>query len=299
MQPSLDYRGVLLTTWLTLLLGSIGSTLTFNYYANTQAIVPQTLGHTWAMVLTLWLGGVLGAMLVILLGWSSGWRQAFLTAFTGYGIGVFIRLIFLGQFLDNSTTAWELLSNIVTLGSIPPYQSFWALVWLGGVLLLVFTVVLVTELRITLDTPSIPLVPRYIGASAALMSISLLSVVALRNTTAQGVNTLDLVDTQWLLLPQTNMIIAALLGFVIGGAYVCETREAAALTLFFASTAHVVAMLLVTPVVADFDALYVNFDPNRIGVLHFVFFWVGTPLTGAIAAFALHNLRDAFALGEV
>ena len=53
-------------------------------------------------------------------------------------------------------------------------------------------------------------------------------------------------------------------------------------------------MLLIDSPAASYDALYNGIRPNQVTALPFLFFWVGTPLVGGVAAFALHNLRDAF-----
>jgi hypothetical protein len=56
----------------------------------------------------------------------------------------------------------------------------------------------------------------------------------------------------------------------------------------------VILMLLLDPVMAMYDPAHAGINPTQVQQVSFRFFWYGTPAVGAIAAYAMHNLRDAF-----
>lgn len=299
----LDGRGVILSMWLTILIGSISSLWVVNHFLPIEGgdgLPNRFEGALW-LVLGLWVGGILAALVLTYLGWYRDLSELIWTVLLGYGLGALVRLIFLGRFLDGARDAWDTLWGVVKLQDFPPYDAFVLLVLPVGFLLVaaaaVTSAVLLPALNLRAAWSAERVKPRLLGSIFLLMPIVLVSLVAIRTLNSQtSTAEIALLNTEWLTLPQTNMILAALLGFVVGGAYLCESRFAAAVTLFLSASAHVIVMLLIDSTAASYDPFYDGINPNQVNFLPFVFFWIGTPAIGAIAAFALHNLRDAFSL---
>lgn len=299
----LDARGFILTVWFTLLSGTLSSTLTLNYFINTRGGTgfPTTLSETWGLLVGLWLGGVVGVSLMLLADWAK-LSHALWTAMVGYWVAAFIRLILLGKFLPGADSQFNIFWQALTLQALPAHDAWWLWALLGGSVVILMVGVLVSllpklpeEMR---QHTTLPEGRPILVTVVALGTVLMLLLIGLRSLDQDLWPTFSLQDTRWLLLPQTNMILAALLGFIVGGTYLCQHRYQASYTLFIALSLHVCLMLILDAMLSPYDPLNVEFNPNRIDFLPFVFLWWGVPSVGAIAAFALHNLRDAFQLPE-
>lgn len=318
-----DIRGVILTIWLTILGGTLSTTFVLDYFASYRPENPKPLdlAEASSMIAGLWAAGLLAGILVILAGWydktpSSGIS----TVLTGYWVGCGIRLVLMQElqpFLRHADSDFDWFWGLVTLRGLPSYSLFVLLILVGGGLVVVLTVLLIHAFRERVQFDDLlPMLvePRILWSVTALSITSMLIAIVFRNLLGELVKELDrpvwLIDaliiqgvsgsqftfTKWLTLPQTNMILAAVLGFLVGGAYLCISRWSSAVTLFLAVVVHVMVMLLLDSSRLLSDPLYAGWDANRVDWISYLFFWLGTPMIGGIAAFALHNLRDAFQL---
>ncbi|MFP4324021.1 MAG: hypothetical protein ACLFTK_16320 [Anaerolineales bacterium] len=311
----LDTRTFIITAWLTFFAGTLGSTLTFNYFANTPAIpeVPDSLADTTGLWLSLWLGGFAAALLCMLLGWHGGLFQAASTSALGYSAAALLRLVFLGAFLPVEANNWDFFFGLLAF-DLAPYPTFVLLVMVGGALATALGAVLGYLLLIILKLPSgaapdVQPHPRFLGGVTGLLLISMLLLVLpnafleMADVTdnisdeAAGAVPIIVPNTHWLVLARFNMAFATLYGLLVGlvGTSI-QGRAAAALTLWLAGSAHVLLLLPLEEVLVGYDPLYAGLNPNRVDLLSFIGLWLGTPLVGAAAAFALHNLRMAFSV---
>jgi hypothetical protein len=299
----LDSRGLILSLWLTLFSGTVSSTLVLNYFTNTRGGtgLPTTLAETGGLLAGLWLGAALSVLMIWITGWATQLSQVLWTALVGYWIGAFIRLILLGEFLPGADSQFNVLWQALTFQALPAHDAWWLLVLFGGVMVVLVVGVLATlipPVPATLTQGALNPPGRVVASVVGLGFVLMLLLIGLRSLNQDLAPEFSLRDTRWLLLPQTNMLLAALLGFLVGGSYLCQDRYQAASALFIGLCLHVCLMLLLDALLAPYDPLNSDFNPNRVALLPFLFLWWGVPTVGAIAAFALHNLRDAFSLPE-
>lgn len=303
----LDIRSTFFSAWLTFLLATFGSTITLNYLRDNReglAQQPRDLDDALLIWLSLWLGGLLATVWVAWAGWHRGRSSAFWSVLAGYGIGAGLRMIFQGVFLPTSDNFWSLTWGALTNG-LPSYPIFVLLVWVGGAgvvlagTFLSFAIMRGLGVRdegylsqLALDTRATLLVMTW-------MPIILFSMMIIRSLRDDGRGMIRIAHTVWFVLPQTNMILAALIGFLVGGLYLCRDRASAALTLFIALMGHVLIAVCLGSAIGSFDPIRDGLDVNRVPVMLFSFLFIGTPIVGAVAAFALHNLRDAFSLPPI
>ncbi len=294
----LDTRNIIFTAWLTFFVGTLSNTFTYNYFANQNAI-PDSLGDTTFIWLGVWLGGFLGALTGGWLGWGRAWAGSV----AGFGLAALLRLIFLGVFLPTERSNWDFFAGLLTF-DLAPYPVFVLLVLGGGALATLCGALLATLLR-PAKREAVPIHPRFWAGAVGLMLVSMLLLIlpnalseALDATpTARADIPIVVPNTNWLMLPHFNMIVAALYGGLMGlAARSMPSRAAAALTLWLAGCAHVMLLLPLEEILVGYDPLYDGINPNQVAVLTFIALWVGTPLVGALAAFALYNLREAFTM---
>jgi len=282
-----NIRSAILAFWLTMLTSTVGSTLTLNYFANTRAApMPTTLGESWGLLAGVWLGALAAGVLC--------WERR--GAVMGVTVAVFVRLAFWGAFLPNTPDLWSALWGLVRLSGVPAYAVFILLAYGGGALL---AAVGHGGISLFFDEPLIPEnTPHWglVAVVALLAPIIMLNLVMIRSLNATEGGAIVLLNTEWLILPQTNMIVAALVGFVFGGVYLSANRQSAAGNVFLGLVLHVGGMILLDGILASYDPYSRMRYDNQVSLLPFLFFWFGAPVVGGLAAFALHNLRDAFAL---
>jgi hypothetical protein len=137
---------------------------------------------------------------------------------------------------------------------------------------------------------------RVFWAILAWMPIILLTFVLFGTLGVDDQGKIGISQTSWMLLPVTNMILAAMIGFFVGVLYLCRDSLSSGATLFLGLCAHVLLVIPLGEALDSFDVTGSRFDPNDVSLLSFLFLVVATPAVGSIAAFALHNLRDAFRL---
>lgn len=305
----LDIRAVILALWMTLLLTTLTSTATIDYYENVDDVqvtlegLPTSLENATLLVFGFWIAGLASGLAVSLLGWPLRERNALLSGMVGFAIGTLMRLLALGQdFLPGTDTSfWDFMSKILAFHDIPDYHAFLLLVWLGGFIALALGVMMSALLKQTfhLDPrrlPALDVEGKNLVFGLAMLSVSMLFLLVLRNFETENRPDLTVLDTKWLILPLTNMVFAALIGFFMGGGYFASSRFSAAVTMFLSAAVHVTLMLAMESYISTLDAVEEATNLNNIAYLNFIFFWVGTPVVGAIAALALHNLRDAFTI---
>jgi|GEM_PF-5755187 len=295
----LDTRAILLTFWLTMLVGSLTTAATLAQ----NDVFPRTLGSSGAIIGGIWLAAIMAGALVMLFGWHTGHRSASASVTSGYVMGAGLRVIFINK--PDMLLGWEKAENsfvflweALTLQAFPAYDGFLLLLFLGGIILAISTIMILSVFipkgvdPIADISPPNPLT---LWSAATLSCVILWVILLLSNLRdSETYNDLILFNVNWLTLPQTNMIVIAFIGFGVGAAYNSPTRWHAAMTLFVVGMVQVMVMLLSDEMLAIYDPAYGGLDANRVNVPAFSFFWVGTPVIGAMAAFALHNLRDAF-----
>lgn len=298
----LDGRAVILALWITLLITTLTSTIIIDYFEDVEGTtaegLPTKLEDTASLIAGFWVAGLVVGVSVSLLKWPQRERMAFASGLLGFSIATLIRLLALGQdFLPGSQIRfWNFVLNILSLRSIPDYHTFLLMVWIGGIVAVGIGVLISAILKQTVEInlPNLVVDTGNLTIAAALMSVSILFLLVVRNFETESRTTLTILDTKWLILPLTNMVVAAMVGFFIGMGYFAENRFAAAVTVFLGASVHVTLMLVLESYISTLDAANESTNLNNIPYLNFLFFWIGTPLVGGIAALALHNLRDAF-----
>lgn len=295
----IDTRGVIFGTWLVFAFGTISSALTFNFLANTtDHSVPANLNEAFPLVLGLWTGGLLAGLAMALIGWHRGARSAVGASVLGYAFGASLRLVFLGVFLTGSSDHYTLAFDIISLAGIPPYLAFLLLVISGamfaGLGAWVGLWLAKQSGRPNGFFPMAQLEPRGFFGIAALMLLTLTSLVLLSSINEGNQDPIRLYDTYWLVSPFVNMLLAAFLGSAFGLFYFAEHRTAAFSTAFLALAAHLMILLIVEEVAAGYDPFNPGLEPNRVDLLPFIALWFFVPMCGAAGAFAFHNLRDVF-----
>ncbi len=302
----LDVRAVILGMWLTLLMTTLSSITTIEYLKNKDASevavsldgLPIALEDSIGLVSGFWIAGLLVGLSTRLLGWGENSRSMFASGLLGFAIAALIRIMALGIFLPNATSFWKFMSGILSLHDIPDYHAFLLLVWIGGATAIAAGVqmAVLIQQKTAFTLPTLDVEPQNLAVSASLMSVLLLSLLVIRNLDSASRSDLSILDTRWLILPLTNMILAAMMGFFMGAGYFTRSPLMAGATVFLGAAVHVTVMLVLESYVSTFDAVEASTNLNNLPVLNFIFFWVGTPLVGAVAALALHNLRDAFSI---
>ncbi|MBZ0305709.1 MAG: hypothetical protein K8I82_06540, partial [Anaerolineae bacterium] len=285
---------------------TLSSIATIEYFQNKEVSevavsldgLPTTLEDSIGLVSGFWIAGLLVGLSIRLLGWGENGRSIFASSLMGFAIATLIRIMALGIFLPNATNFWKFMSGILSLHDIPDYHAFLLLVWVGGATAVAAGVQLgvLIQQKTAFTLPTLDVEPQNLLVSASLMSVLLLSLLVIRNLDSASRSDLSILNTRWLILPVTNMILAALMGFFIGGGYFTRSPFAAGATVFLGAAVHVTVMLVLESYVSTFDAVEASTDLNNLPVLNFIFFWAGTPVVGAVAALALHNLRDAFSI---
>lgn len=303
----LDVRAVILGLWVTLLITTLSSILTIAYFEDSaEAIIsldglPTRLDDSWGLIAGFWLAGLLSGAGVSVLEWGENERSRLVSGLAGFAIATLIRVLALGPFLPSASSFWKFMSGILSLHDIPEYHAFLLLVWLGSGIAVAIGVLVSYLLKentgFALDfLPPLPVEGKNLVVTSSLMSVAVLCLLVIRNLDSASQSDLSILNTRWLIMPLPNMVVAALLGFFLGGGYFAHNRFAAGATVFLGAGVHVVVMLVLESYISTFDVVEESTDLNNIPLLSFIFFWLGTPLVGAIAALALHNLRDAFSM---
>jgi hypothetical protein len=280
-----DARGILGSFWLTFLVTSIGST--------TMERNPQTVADALPLVMAFWTAALLCGLGVGLLRWPDRPTGMFASALTGFGLAAIIRLLILNlpATMGRSHSFWEFLWNMVNLEGVSGYYALLLLIGLGSMLLL--SVVWFWQTLI-LPLPDLSLHNRTFSTAFALMSINLITLVLIRS--AREDVGIQITASDWLTAPVPNMLLATSWGAAIGLAYRANNALAAAVTAFAAVICHLIIMLLLEVLITGYslNPFYTGLDLRQPPLVRFTFFWGIAPVVGATAAFALHNLRDAF-----
>jgi hypothetical protein len=248
------------------------------------------------------LGGIGAAGHVLFLRWGRP-RQALQTALWAYGVAALFRVMLWGAFLPHGDDRFMVLWRILSLQALPPYDAFIGLIFILGPLLIILVglglhqVFSAWGVYYPLDNR---VIDRPLWASMGLMPLLLLSLVLARTARIDpGTAELSLVSTEWLIAPTVNLVLVAFMGLAVGWSWICPDRFSAALTLAIGACGHVFLMFLIEPVLASYDPFHTPINMNQVPAGQFLFFWVGVPLFGAMAAFAGHSLRDALLMEEV
>jgi len=298
-----DYRPFLFTLWLTFGAATLATTWTTQRLMNEANPLgqPQNLAQTLVLILACWLAGGLAGGITGALDWGAASRLArFGALYGGYAVALALRMIF-WDFLVIQGDSFNILWALLTFSNLPLYDTFLLLVWLGGAAFVLLGLQMGEVWRLRrYDSPlalwgaRLSVAPQALFALLALVGAGVLLLVGLRSWNELGAYAdLTLLNTQWLTLPQTNMLMGALWAALVGGAWLCAGRWSALATGALAGMGHVLLMSLFEPVLSSYDPFYMGQDLNHVAVLPFLFFWLGVPLMMGVSAFALHNLREA------
>jgi hypothetical protein len=262
---------------------------------------PQNLTQTLASVLACWLAGWLAGGITGALDWGGAKRLARLGAvYGGYSLALALRMIF-WDFLATQGDIFNILWALLTFSNLPLYDTFLLLLWLGGAAFVLLGLQIGELWRLRrYDSPlaawgsRLSVMPQALFALLTLVGVGVLLLVGLRSwNELDAYSELTLLNTRWLTLPQSNMLMGALWAALVGGAWLCAGRWSALATGTLAGMGHVLVMSLLEAVLSGYDPFYTGQDLNHVAVLPFVFFWLGVPLMMGVSAFALHNLREA------
>lgn len=263
--------------------------------------LPQHLGGTGLLLLGFWLAALLAGLLSELLRGQQSLGQALVAGIGGYCTAVMLRLLMLGQFLPGSRYAWTLFWDALRLRGLPDYPLFLLLSFLvGGIILAVAALLLglLSLPRLNLDVPLRRrpglMLESLLPAALALMLVGGLLIVLLLNDLRPAVD-LQLQQTRLLSHPAINILLATLVGMLLGLAYRSPNWGAALADSSGGVMLHVVLMLLFSSSFAAYDSSYSGLNPAQLHWPSFLLLWLGAPLAGGIAAFAMYNLRDTLA----
>lgn len=293
-----DGRTFIISLWATLGFGTLSTTYTFNYYANKYDQLPDQLSETFGIIAGLWGVALLISFLLGVVNEGSG-LATLTNLLGGYWVGALIRIIFMKQFLPSTNTSFDLIWKALTLSSLPPYHTFLLLIFIGGSLTICLGLLLGLLIKsYTGYKQQIPVQnePRALTLALVLPPLLLLLVVLLRSMRTGMEGAFLLTDADWFTQPEPNMIVGALVGALVGISYLSPDRRSAVSIMMQGMGVHVIMMLLLDSIFASYDPVYNGINPNQVPLGTFQAFWIFAPLVGAISAFAMHNLRDAFAM---
>lgn len=296
MNIRLDWRGIILGTWITILITTIATSIVVN--ANDD-LLPSTIRDATGIIVGHWVAAILCGAIVVLIGWGGQTTQEnILNSASGYFIGTSIRLVFLNRFLPVDRNAWNLLTDILTLQSLNSFPAFLMLVLFGGGLLvsLMALVAFYARAELDLDLPTLIDVrpdSRLLTTLPLLMLMFMATVLLLGSYNEQSGESFIISNTSWLTLPISSMLLMAIFGALVGLLPVNQDRTTATVGMYLAAVIYVTIALLLDAPVAMYDPLNIGIDPNNV-TIGFLFFYIGAPVIGALAAYAMQNLLQAY-----
>lgn len=318
---------VVLSMWITFGLSTILNSIAFKNSENEFGIVqlPQTMREAIWLVLGIWGSGYLAGFIVGLMYRDLRSKGTVMRSVAlGFTIGIGFRLLFINVFPTTPTTGFGVVRDIFQLRPLPVYYTFLLLTLVVGPALTAlasFTGLLLAQewKDLFVAIPRFQINSQSVLLSALLPLTIILLILGVSNVyeadTAREIRQLaelrEISTPPFFILyfntlsnPSINMILGAFVGILIGLSYAANNRTNAALSASLGIMIHVLLVIL-------FEEIFAPYTPTQeqsvefaytdhlnlitTDIVFFALLWAGPILTAAASAFAVHNIRDAFA----
>jgi hypothetical protein len=265
---------------------------------------PIAIQESIWLVLGIWISGYLAGMFIGVRGREKDRHTLVWSAIIGFEIMVLLRIIFLDAFPDGQQDAFGNIFTIFTLAGVPGYISFLFLSTVIGALLVGIAVT--TGLILSQNQPKplayLSLDPRLLVTSillpwAILLAgwgvLNILDFETLKELRQNPYDSTHLLHLDLFLNPATHMLIAALVGVLLGASPYARYQG----SLLFTTSAGMMVYVLFIIVSKDLFMIYaVDTIEDKLNLSYpnaaiFGLLWYGPVFTGTLGAFAVYNLK--------
>ncbi len=276
-----------------------------NHDLDDRSVFPTTIGSLMWLIAGIWISGYVGGFVLGLLTGQEKRRSMIASAVVGYEFMVLARLTFLNAFPLIKQDAFEDVFQSLTLDGVPGHLSFfllsvifgtllvWLAVYTGYELSRVFprfsTVQFEFDARLALSATILP-------ATLLLSLWSLLNLIHWQRVEDQNIGAFTpftLVDIEVVLNPALHMIMAAIVGILIGLSPYSRGLKRVLLSTGVGALSYVLLVIATKDIFVLFASLEYedNLNFGYPNLILFTLLWLGPVFTAVVSAFAFYNIR--------